>query len=136
NFGSPVLLATYTSPTFEAVPTTAEFEASGNTSPLGFIFRLAESYDSITLNPSIWLTEGGYDVRDAEIGPAALVSPPNGPVPSQYSNYITISAPERFFDRDITNGKSYNEDVPMFELPRFPLLLIGALQHFHISGAQ
>jgi Tfp pilus assembly protein PilX len=129
-------LATFTSPVYAAVPHTDEFKANGHTSPLGFIFRLAESFDYVATDPSEWLTQPGHDVRDATVGADALVAPPNGPDPAQYRNFTTVSAPERFFDRDITKGTSYDEDVPLFELPGSPILSMGELQQYHLDGVR
>lgn len=129
------LLATYTSPEYAAVPTTAPFPASNVRSQLGFLFRRRESFDS-PAQPDTWLTTPGHDPRNPFLPATALLALPNGPNPAAYANYTTISAPDRFFDRDITRGTSYNEDVPLFELPRAPLLSLGELQHFPIGGAR
>ena len=129
------LLATYRSPTYDAVTATAPEEASRNRSQLGFLFRLAESFDSVN-DPGRWLTTTGVAPRSTMLPAAALRAVPNGPNPAAYANYITISAPDRLLDRDITRGTSYNEDVPVFELPRGPLLSLGQLQHLFVPGAR
>jgi hypothetical protein len=137
------VLATYTSPTYDAVPLTDPFSAfSGKlsapsgTSPLGFIFRLAESYDTVATDPSLWLTTAGQDPRSTTYPAAGLTTAPKSTNPTDCLNFDTISSPSRFFDRDISTGTSYNEDVPLYELPRSPILSLGELQHFYVSGAR
>lgn len=128
-------LATYTSPEYDPVPTTSPFAASNNRSQLGFLFRMQESFDTAA-TPSVWLTTSGRDPRSANFPAEGLLAVPNGPNPAAYANFITISAPDRFFDRDITRGLSYNEDLPLFELPRAPLISLGQLQHFQVNGVR
>lgn len=130
------VLATYTSPTYDAVPTTDEFTASGSTSPVGFLFRMSESYDTLGTDPSIWLTTQGRDPRSDQFPADGLTTSPKSTDPTDCKNFTTISFPERYFDRDITNGTSYNEDVPLTELPRSPIISLGELQHFFITGAR
>jgi hypothetical protein len=131
-------LAEYTSPTYSAFLTTDEFQASGSnptsaTSPIGFIFRLKESFDTVTTNPSEWLTTSNYDPRNSELPSKALTTSPKSIDPTDCKNFTTIGIEDRLLDRDITRGTSYNEDVPIFELPRAPLLSLGELQHFPMN---
>ncbi len=128
-------LATYTTPEFDSVPTTAPFPASNSRSQLGFLVRLQESFDSLA-TPDEWLTTPDRDPRNPTLPSQSFVSVPHGPDPAAYANFVTISAPERFLDRDITRGTSYNEDVPLFELPRAPHLSLGELQHFYLKSAR
>ncbi|MFI5358252.1 MAG: hypothetical protein ACHQ4G_13045, partial [Opitutales bacterium] len=130
------LLATYHSPTYDAVATTDGSKASNRTSQLGFLFRLAESYDSLAADPGLWLKSAATDPRRADFPAEGLRIAPNGPNPAQYKNFVQIAAPWRLLDRDITWGASYNEDVPLFELPRYPILSLGLLQHLEIAGAR
>ena len=129
------VLATYTSPLYDGVPTTTPSDASGNTSQIGFLFRLAESVDT-PATPEVWLTTPGRDPRSDTISSESLLALPNGSDPAAYRNFVTVRAPERLFDRDITTGTSYNEDVPLFELPRTPLLSLGELQHLYLPNAR
>ncbi|QYM80118.1 hypothetical protein K0B96_05740 [Horticoccus luteus] len=130
------LLATYTSPEYDAVPTTAGTAASNSTSQLGFLFRLAESYDTVASDPGLWLKTTLEDPRAEDYPADGLRAVPNGTNPALYVNYTTISAPDRLLDRDITWGTSFDEDVPVFELPRAPLLSLGALQQLYVAGAR
>lgn len=128
-------LATYASPRYEALSITAPFDADNRRSQLGFLFRMQESFDT-PATPGAWLTDGGRDPRSSEFPSDGMLAVPNGPDPSAYANFTTINAPDRLFDRDITRGTSYNEDVPLFELPRAPLLSLGELQHLPINGVR
>jgi hypothetical protein len=97
------------------------------------VYRLAES-DS---GAGVWLTTAGVDPRNAPVAASAFVAGTagnvNGPMPDQYENLVTISDPARLLDRDVASF-TYNEDVPVFELPRAPLLSIGSLQHLQLAG--
>jgi len=126
-------IATYTSPTYLPVTTTTPSQASNNTSPLGFLFRLAEGIDSITTG-SEWLTTYGLDPRNVNIEADALRAVPGGPDPTAYRFPIRVYEPDRLLNRDKTTGTSYDEDVPVFELPRSPVLSLGMLQHYPIES--
>ncbi|MEO5961467.1 MAG: hypothetical protein ABIZ49_02220, partial [Opitutaceae bacterium] len=98
-----------------------------------FVFRLAEN----DRGPGAWLTTAGIDPRHSPLPPEAFVigttGAVNGPDPSLYEDTTAISAPDRALDR-ATDSFSYNEDTPVFELPRSPLLSLGALQHLPLAG--
>jgi hypothetical protein len=126
-------LATFRAPDFAAFATTPRKLSSG-TYQFSYLFRLAESFDT-PLAPSAWISQPGSDPRNPTLGPDAFVTGPNGNRPELYENYATISAPDRLWDR-AANAVSYNEDVPLFELPRAPLLSLGELQHFQLDGAR
>ena len=127
-----VPLATFTSPQFSNFQfASSSAQISDYTYQFSFVFRLAES-DNGT---GAWLTSGGYDVRSPTLPAAAFVSGPNGPDPDQYPNYVTFSAPDRLLDR-ATTSLTYDEDVPVFELPCSPLLSVGSLQHLQIAGTR
>jgi len=126
-------IASYTSPTYLPVTTTTPSQASNNTSPLGFLFRLGEGIDSIATG-SEWLTTDGLDPRNVNITADALRAVPGGPDPTAYGAPIRVYEPDRLLNRDKTTGTSYDEDAPVFELPRTPLLSLGALQHFPIES--
>ena len=129
-----VLLGRFTSPDFIANFTTTSREIRAGTYQFGYEFRLAESLDSPTA-PGTWLTTDGRDVRRRNVPPEAFVVGARGNSPELYENGFTanIPSPDRLFDR-ASDSWSYNEDVPLFELPRAPLLSPGALQHFRIPG--
>jgi len=128
-----VTLATFTSPEFDAFTTTTRDLGSFTYSPT-FVFRLAEN----ELGPGTWLT-ASRDLRQAVLPAEAYVvgttGAVNGSNPALYENTTRISSPDRLLDRDVASP-SYNEDVPVFELPRGPLLSLGALQHLALPGAR
>lgn len=128
------VLATYESPTFVRVPGTTPARADAKRSQLGFLMRLAESFDT-PATPGLWLSAPNRDPRSPFLGAEAFVSVPYGPDPAAYANFITISSPDRLLDRDITRGRSYNEDVPLFQLPRAPFVSMGEMQHFYLPAA-
>ncbi len=138
--GDRELLGTYVSPMFAAFSTTP---AAINLASFQFtyVFHLTEGADTPAL-PDTWLTTAGQDPREP-ILPAGNFSPgANGPRPELYPNYTTISFPDRLLDRALPastsslTGQSYNEDTPLFELPRSPLLSVGGLQHLAIAGSR
>ena len=138
--GTRELLGTSLSPMFNAFSTTpAAINAA--TYQFTYVLRLAESLDS-PANPDWWLTTAGQDMRESEVPGSAYLSGANGPRPELYPNYTSASFPDRLLDRALpasagsTTGQSYNEDTPLFELPRGPILSIGALQHLHTVGTR
>ncbi|MSU53545.1 MAG: hypothetical protein EXS41_09180 [Opitutaceae bacterium] len=128
-----VTLASFTSPEFDAFRTTTRDIGSFTYSPT-FVFRLAENDQG----PGAWLT-ANRDLREATVPAEAFVigttGSVNGPDPSLYENTTRISAPDRLLDRDVASY-NFNEDAPVFELPRGPLLSLGALQHLALPGAR
>ena len=133
--GVDVPLATFTSPTFNSF-TAQKTTVGAFTYTPTFVFRLAES-DNGT---GAWLTTPGLDPRASPLpGDAAYVVGTtgyvNGPSPDLYPNVTKVSAPDRLLDR-ATNSYTYNEDVPVFELPRSPILSIGELQHLQLVGSR
>lgn len=131
--GRDVPLASFRTPDFSGFATTPRKLSSG-TYQFSYLFRLAESFDT-PLAPQDWLSQPGRDPRRITLGPDAFVPGPNGNRPELYENHTTISAPDRLLDRAV-NAFSYNEDAPLFELPRAPLLSLGQLQHFQLDGAR
>ena len=130
----PIRLATYVSPEFVTQFASSPQAARQTSSQFSYVFRLAESIDTPAA-PGRWLTTAGLDPRRRRLPGEAFVTGENGNDPSLYLNYRTISAPDRLLDRgEGTTSRSYNEDVPLFELPRAPLLSLGATQHFRLPG--
>jgi hypothetical protein len=138
--GGRELLRTHVSPPFDAFVTTPA-PASAATYQFSYVFHLAESTDTPSA-PDIWLTTAGRDPREAVVPAGSFVSGANGPRPELYPNYTSISFPDRLLDRALpasatsATGQSYNEDVPLFELPRGPVLSLGELQHVPVEGAR
>jgi hypothetical protein len=128
----PIKLATYVSPEFVTQFASSPQAARQTSTQFSYVFRLAESLDTPAA-PGRWLTTPGLDPRRRRLPGEAFVAGENGNDPSLYVNYRTISLPDRLLDRGETS-RSYNEDVPVFELPRAPLLSLGAAQHFRLPG--
>ena len=129
-----VPLAIFTSPRFE--PFTATKPSLGHfTWTPTFAFGLAEGDNG----NGPWLSLAGHDPREAVVVGAAYLpgvsGQRNGPLPDQYPDTKRISAPERLLDRDVASF-SFDEDVPVFELPRAPILSVGELQHLHVPGGR
>jgi hypothetical protein len=136
--GARELLGTYHSPVFSAFSTTpATINLAGY--QFTYVFHLAESTDTPAL-PGTWLTTPGQDPRESSLPDGCFSPGANGPRPELYANYTAISFPDRLLDRALPasassmTGQSYNEDTPVFELPRSPLLSVGGLQQVHLSG--
>jgi len=132
--GGDVLLGRFTSPDFVAAFSTTSRAIRSGTYQFGYEFRLAESLDTPAA-PGTWLMTDGRDVRRRNVPREAYVTGAAGNSPELYENpfSVAIAAPDRLLDRR-SDSWSYNEDVPVFELPRAPILSVGALQHFRIPG--
>jgi Tfp pilus assembly protein PilX len=130
------LLATYRSPKYERFSTTP---SDGTPFNFSFLFRLKESVDSPD-DPGQWLSAAGRDPRSLSLPEEAMIvktDAQEGPFPEQYPNNVVTKAPDRLFDRvQGDSGRSYNEDAPLFELPRAPILSVGVLQHLQVAGAR
>lgn len=107
-----------------------------------FIFRLPDATE-IPLNQTApWLQAAGRDPRQYPFPASGYVGPgfgllANGTISPALliqtrTTTFDASYPDRLLDRDPALGTSYNEDVPVFELPRAPLLSLGSLQHLMI----
>ncbi|MDB6170324.1 MAG: hypothetical protein JWM88_3188 [Verrucomicrobia bacterium] len=133
-------LRTFLSPEFLAFSTTSA-PINSAAYQVTYVFRLAESIDTPGA-PAAWLTGNVQDFREPDLNGGCYVSGPNGPRPELYPNYTAISFPERLFDRALpasagsSTGQSYNEDVPLFEFPRSPILSTGALQQLPLAGTR
>ncbi|MDD3180439.1 MAG: hypothetical protein PHQ04_08825 [Opitutaceae bacterium] len=142
------LLATYTTPPFSGF-NLASRAVNENACQFGYPFRLIESIDTVAdpANPCAWLTSVSRDPRSPH-PPAESYRPlANGLDPALYggdgsgqpipSTTWRIRAEDRLLDRAMgTSGMSYNEDTPIFELPRAPVLSLGMLQHLQIADAR
>jgi hypothetical protein len=124
-------------------------EISGGTNPLetdqrsfdfAFIFRMPDRVELPAGASATWLQASGRDPRENSFSADGYLVPGGngnkaeqfgGPNKSQFS----ASFPDLLLDRS-TGERTYNEDVPVFELPRSPLLSLGALQHLALPGAR
>ncbi len=104
-----------------------------------FIFRLPDRSELPSGATATWLQAPGRDPREASFPASGYIVPGgNGNLAEQFGgpskSQFTSSYPDQLLDR-ATNSYSYNEDVPVFEFPRAPLLSLGTLQHLAISGS-
>ncbi len=132
--GGDVVLARYTSPAFLDSFTTDSKPIGEFGWQFSYVFRLQDSFD-VPAAPGTWLTAPGRDPRRPNLGSEFFVVP-NDNNPASYLNYDTVGQAERLLDRGGFNAGSLAHDVPLFELPRGPILSLGALQHFRIWGSR
>lgn len=133
--GEWVQIGFFESPEFLSTFETTSRTLGADTYQFGYSFRLRESVDS-PASPSSWLMTDGVDVRRTRVPGQAYKLDRNDDNPAVYENGLTdfmTEKPDRLLFRSGTSY-SYNEDVPLFELPRSPLLSLGALQHFRLVG--
>jgi hypothetical protein len=127
------LLATYSSPAFApffATDPVTTPRASSGAYEFSFFFRLDQNRPA---GEAIWLSN--HDPRSPTLSADAFVSGSQGPFPNAYPGVPAITNDDLLLERSMADyGQSYNEDVPVFELPRAPLLSIGDLQHLQVSG--
>jgi hypothetical protein len=131
--GEERVIGSFVGPPFATSFETTQREIGDRTYQFGIAFRLKESVDNLE-NPSEWLTTPTIDFRRRQVPGDAFVRDRGDDNPAVYENRLTdfmTAKPDRLLFRAGTSY-SYNEDVPLFELPRAPLLSLGALQHFRI----
>ena len=101
--------------------------------------RMPETNELPTGATDKWLSAPGRDPRTPDFPAAGLIGGVNGEDPALYGgNNITgfvVRNAQRLLDR-AGNAYAYNEDVPVFELPRAPLLSLGQLQHLHLADVR
>ena len=110
-----VKLGTFTSPAFDRLNTTPQ-ELYKDTYQFSYVFRLGET----TGDGVNWLTTAGIDPHSGALDANAYVYEASVTTPTaaqSFPDFTAISAPDRLLDRDDTST-TYNEDVPVFELPR------------------
>lgn len=95
-----------------------------------------------------WLATAGADPRDNVLDPALLV-PHNAAAGWSPTGYSDSNPVETDWDGSGKDGHllnrrvvtasdpySFNNDTPVFELPRGPLLSLGSLQHMRVEGVE
>lgn len=125
------LIAEYVMPKFDPF----EIEKNQpNGEFFGFPVRLFEFVDRPE-DPDFWLFRDERDFRIPTPKSDIFRDYGNAFRPELYSTSLSLTKPERLMDRVMgTTGKSFNEDAPLFELPRAPLLSVGQLQHLQVAG--
>jgi hypothetical protein len=137
-----VKLAEFRSPTFDAFQTSGnELQTDHKFIDFAFIFRLPDAQEVQTGETATWLQASGRDPREVSFPSNGYVVAGNSPYPPVFGGLgkttFDASNPDLLLDRYTDEAATnYNEDVPVFELPRAPLLSIGTLQHLRIKGAR
>jgi hypothetical protein len=125
------------SPQFAAFSTTPQKVNANDEYRFGFPIRMIDPVDTAAApTAGHWLT--GSDPRALESGEPLFRFGSGGDMPSAYvgvGGNSVLTDENRLFDRVMgRTGMSYNEDVPVFELPRSPPLSVGQLQHLSVAG--
>jgi len=137
-------LATFVSPTFNAFPNgSTPLEVSAHSLDFAYVFRLADPL----ADGAAWLETAGLDPRLDLPASAYVPFNPNAIDPALFvvgtdgKNVATFAAGNSslLLDRypgtpSAPLGTSFNEDIPVFELPRAPLLSLGQLQHLSLPA--
>ena len=123
-------------------------EQFGPTTPMNIAYkyvdfaivrRLPETDELAAGSVEKWLTAPGRDPRHPAFPATGFIGGPYGEDPALYGgDNITgfvVRSSQRLLDRAGT-AYSSNEDVPVFELPRAPILSVGQLQHLHLADAR
>ncbi|MSU65556.1 MAG: hypothetical protein EXS38_05525 [Opitutus sp.] len=135
-----VTLATFDSPRFSGFQTSAgQLETAHKFVDFAYVFRLPDSAEIPEGESATWLSAAQRDPRRSFLPGSAYVAGENGPQPELYGGPGVTGLSTRYLSRLIdrpTDSHDYNEDVPVFELPRGPFLSMGALQHLIIPNAR
>lgn len=137
------VLGRFNSPKFEPFVTAPTRNPGAAASDFAYVFRLPDREEVPTDESTSWLQGAGRDVREMpfpSVGrggfvvvagqppdPTLLVTTNQAGFPASYSQLLLDRSP---------TGSSYNEDTPLLELPRAPILSTGVLQHLHVLGAR
>jgi hypothetical protein len=135
-------LAIFSPQPFQSVLGTAPQVITSAAYQFGFQFRLFESGHVDVGDKGVWLNGPlAVDLRSANLPATSFrLDPTRSDDPAQYQTSLDFADAKFLLDR--TQGApaiasvTYNEDVPVFELPRAPLLSLGALQHLALDGAR
>lgn len=132
-------LATVRSPAYAAFSTTPQRANNNDEYRFGFPFRLLDPSDLVAAPDEVgWLSLENGDPRGPVSGDPVYRLGSGGDLPSAYvgvGGNAILTNENRLLDRVMgRSGMSYNEDVPVFELPRSPLRSIGELQHLPLAG--
>ncbi len=137
------LLATYTSPTFPSllVPNVEDPATSGNW-VFAYGFRLRQPS---SLNKERgWLSAAGGDFRN-QSPPASVFTAFNENLDIDPEAYAGTPATSQGVNNFLLyraagvalgSTRSANNDAPVFELPRLPLLSLGELKHLRFTGGR
>ncbi|PAW73568.1 MAG: hypothetical protein B9S26_05270 [Opitutia bacterium Tous-C4FEB] len=128
--GGDVPLAEFESQPFSSFATNSRPFRRSSTQFV-YVFRLREGSEA----PK-WLASEDSDPRQLVVPKAVFAYGAEGESPAAYAeDFETSVYVDRLLDRSV-DSLTYNEDAPVFELPRGPLLSMGALQHLALPGAR
>ena len=128
--GGDVPLAEFESQPFSSFATNSRRFRRSSTQFV-YVFRLREGSEA----PK-WLASEDSDPRQLVVPKAVFAYGAEGESPAAYAeDFETSVYVDRLLDRSV-DSLTYNEDAPVFELPRGPLLSMGALQHLALPGAR
>jgi hypothetical protein len=138
-------LAEFVSPAFAEFESERELlDTNDQLLDFAFIFRLPNGLEVPLNETAPWLQASERDPRQSPFPGKGYVAPGFGVAPDGRVNpWLLIqgrkttfdaSYPDLLLDRSPSSGTSYNEDAPVFELPRAPVLSLGTLQHFPLNG--
>ena len=137
------LLATFLSPQFSGVNTDFTTRSTGDAaSDFAYIFRMPDALEIPVSETATWLQAAGRDPREITFPSSGYVvarGQPPQPELLVTAGQAGFSAtyPDLLLDRYTDSAsENYTEDVPIFELPRAPILSVGMLQHLRIPGAR
>jgi Tfp pilus assembly protein PilX len=142
--GTGEVLERFESPRFEAFPSGGVQRTVGAKSgDFAYVFRLPDRSEIPANETQAWLEAAGRDPREfqfsvsgregyvvpggQDLNPVLLINSGAASFDSSYSQLLL----DRYTN---TAGRNYNEDAPVFELPRSPLLSLGSLQHLLLPG--
>jgi len=136
------LLATYTSPELPAFAIPDAMAVTQGGWNFGFGFRLNQV--SAHTTDRSWLVTPGTDPRAADFPAGGLgpFDPAKGLNPAQYfGTTATAAGLDHFLIFRSMGGSSNisvsaNNDVPLFELPRAPIVNLAGCQHLQVAGAR
>ena len=136
-----IKIAEFNSAKFEPILLgTNPIETDKKSFDFAFIFRLPDGAEVTANNQDLWLEAVGRDPRESSFpSDGYLVPGGNGNKAEQFGGskifQFAATFPNLLLDRSPVE-KSFDQDVPVFELPRAPLLSLGLLQHLAIDGAR
>ena len=115
-------------------------ETNASSFDFAFIFRLPDRAEQTLVDSPTWLQASGRDPRESSFPTDGYLVPGgNGNKAEQFGgpgiSQFADTFPSLLLDRS-PGEKSFNEDAPVFELPRGPLLSLGALQHLPLFGGR
>jgi hypothetical protein len=135
-----VVLASFEPPSFREIASDLSNDTDIKFNDFAFVFRLRDpAVDGVP-----WLQTDGADPRRNALSEVAYQLPGKAEEPGEVVRFISgksgvdlpggATNPTLLLDRypgtaAAPAGLDFNEDIPVFELPRSPLLSVGQLQH-------